>query len=639
MVPLEAAQLAPLAADLGAYYLIGWALPVSLDPWQRGGIRRVKILVIDDSEFLCSLLKRSFEAAGHQAVVAYSMEQGSLAMERERPDLLLLDINLPDLPGPEACKVFKADPSFAHIPVVLISGSSEEVIQRAMADCGANGYLKKPFSPPSILRWLKKNEGVLFSHPPAPQAARPPPPPLPPLPSAAPPGAPAAPPAAAVPAAPPVPAPPLPVPPPPGVRPPPGVTPPPGTGAARATSSAMEVAPPVSMAPPVPAPPAAPAAPPPVRHSIPPPPPQDQRAAPGGPAAAMSPSLQVPVAPRTPTNAPQGPRSAPPPAPPPPPADGPVGPWVPQHEGTLRFGVVDGSAFMRSLIQDTFTRFGMEVYSYKDAAAFFQSVANDRLDMVLVDVSLPDSDGDIVVRQLKAMPETQRIPTALMGSLEEPTLAARASQSGADAFLTKPFSPPELLEWFRRHSMGFYGEELDLARQVTPTVAPPAGRAASLVSPEELRKLRMDLKSESKGVRMEACYQLAEAKAIGALEPLVECLFDIDDEVRAEAAFALGEIGDPAAVPDLLPLLSYRNQYVRERVAEALGAIGDSVAVLPLCQIIRSPDVDMVVLAIKALAKVGDPSAIPAIEELVTHRNPEVVANATWALRVLTGAN
>lgn len=301
--------------------------------------------------------------------------------------------------------------------------------------------------------------------------------------------------------------------------------------------------------------------------------------------------------------------------------------------------MVDSSGFMRAIIHDTFARFGMEVYQHTCAAEILRLAESEQPDLILVDVSLPDLDGDLTVRQLKAVPATAPVPTVLMGSLERSNLEDRAQRCGADAALTKPFTPHELLVWFREQSVGFYGEELDL-EQLNPA---PRDDEANLptvsLSDEEIEHLRAALKDESKGVRVEACYQLGEARVTEVVDDLVLLLFDGEDEVRAEAAFALGEIGDPRAIPDLMPLLSYKNPLVRERIAEALGAIGDPKAVSPLITVLKSSDAELVVLAIKALTKIRDPAAIPAIEELVTHRNMEVVANATWALREFSGAN
>lgn len=121
------------------------------------------ILVIDDSQFLCAMLKKSLDSVGYNTLVAHTSEDGLRLFEQSLPDLVLLDINLPDIPGPEACRRLKANPQWQGISVILMSGSYEDYIRQQVAECGANGYIKKPFSPSSILRWVKENAHALFS--------------------------------------------------------------------------------------------------------------------------------------------------------------------------------------------------------------------------------------------------------------------------------------------------------------------------------------------------------------------------------------------------------------------------------------------------------------------------------------------
>jgi len=120
------------------------------------------ILVVDDSQFLCAMLKKSLDSVGYNTLIAYTMAGGMQLLESSHPDLVLLDINLPDTPGPDACTIIKANPKYASTSIILMSGSYEEYIKQKVVECGANGYIKKPFSPSSILRWVKENSHILF---------------------------------------------------------------------------------------------------------------------------------------------------------------------------------------------------------------------------------------------------------------------------------------------------------------------------------------------------------------------------------------------------------------------------------------------------------------------------------------------
>ncbi|MEK7204608.1 MAG: response regulator, partial [candidate division NC10 bacterium] len=92
-----------------------------------------KILVVDDELLLRVMLKDALEGAGHAVVLA---ENGRVAIDRakaDRPDLILMDIMMPDLDGYDTCKLMKADPALTGLPVILISATAEprSVVDRA----------------------------------------------------------------------------------------------------------------------------------------------------------------------------------------------------------------------------------------------------------------------------------------------------------------------------------------------------------------------------------------------------------------------------------------------------------------------------------------------------------------------------
>jgi len=104
-----------------------------------------KILVVDDELLLRVMLKDALEGAGHAVVLA---ENGRVAVDRakaDRPDLILMDIMMPDLDGYDTCKLMKADPALMGLPVILISATAEpkDVVGRAK-QVGAAAVLSKP---------------------------------------------------------------------------------------------------------------------------------------------------------------------------------------------------------------------------------------------------------------------------------------------------------------------------------------------------------------------------------------------------------------------------------------------------------------------------------------------------------------
>jgi CheY-like chemotaxis protein len=101
-----------------------------------------KILLVDDSKFLRLATERALARAGYDVTSAIDGEQALDLARKVRPDLILLDMLLPKLPGPEVLKALKKDPKTADIPVVVLTGLSQKNASRLQQD-GAFGYLEK----------------------------------------------------------------------------------------------------------------------------------------------------------------------------------------------------------------------------------------------------------------------------------------------------------------------------------------------------------------------------------------------------------------------------------------------------------------------------------------------------------------
>src|SRR5215471_2071943 len=104
-----------------------------------------KIAVIEDDSDLYSLLQYNLEKEGF-TVVGSKTGKGALELcRRERPDLIILDIMLPDSDGLEICKAIRAHPDLAHIPVIFLTARASETDRIVGLELGANDYIIKPF--------------------------------------------------------------------------------------------------------------------------------------------------------------------------------------------------------------------------------------------------------------------------------------------------------------------------------------------------------------------------------------------------------------------------------------------------------------------------------------------------------------
>ena len=109
------------------------------------------ILVVEDQEDNRQILRDLLGNAGYELVEAADGEQALAAYAKQRPDLILMDIQLPIMDGYESTRRIKANPELRAIPIVVVTSyalSGDE--QKALA-CGADSYVAKPFSPLELL--------------------------------------------------------------------------------------------------------------------------------------------------------------------------------------------------------------------------------------------------------------------------------------------------------------------------------------------------------------------------------------------------------------------------------------------------------------------------------------------------------
>ncbi|MDX2149261.1 MAG: response regulator transcription factor [Bryobacteraceae bacterium] len=104
-----------------------------------------KIVLIEDDSDLFALLKYNLEKEGFALVGAQTGKGAIDLCRRERPDLILLDIMLPDSDGLDICKGIRTHPELAHIPVIFLTARASETDRIVGLELGANDYIVKPF--------------------------------------------------------------------------------------------------------------------------------------------------------------------------------------------------------------------------------------------------------------------------------------------------------------------------------------------------------------------------------------------------------------------------------------------------------------------------------------------------------------
>ena len=105
------------------------------------------ILVIDDEPDLLELVRVNLDQAGYVVETAADSREAFAALRRNRPDLVVLDLLLPDVSGTDLCRQLRADPGFADLPIIMLTAKADEMDRVVGFELGADDYVTKPFSP------------------------------------------------------------------------------------------------------------------------------------------------------------------------------------------------------------------------------------------------------------------------------------------------------------------------------------------------------------------------------------------------------------------------------------------------------------------------------------------------------------
>ncbi|HET9496513.1 MAG TPA: response regulator transcription factor [Chloroflexia bacterium] len=110
-----------------------------------------KILVVDDDRQIARLVSSYLQQAGYDVDTAYDGESALAQVHRYRPDLLILDLMLPDRDGWDVTRAIRADQSVADLPVIMLTARVEDTDRIVGLELGADDYVTKPFNPREVV--------------------------------------------------------------------------------------------------------------------------------------------------------------------------------------------------------------------------------------------------------------------------------------------------------------------------------------------------------------------------------------------------------------------------------------------------------------------------------------------------------
>lgn len=109
------------------------------------------ILIIEDDPDIVELLRYNLERESYRVTSAVTGGEGLDELQGERPDLVILDLMLPEISGFEVCRRLRNDPETGNLPVIMLTARSEETDVIAGIELGADDYITKPFSPRELV--------------------------------------------------------------------------------------------------------------------------------------------------------------------------------------------------------------------------------------------------------------------------------------------------------------------------------------------------------------------------------------------------------------------------------------------------------------------------------------------------------
>lgn len=115
-----------------------------------------KILIVDDSPAEVKLMQAVLDRAGYTSVATHDPMRIEQMIDIERPNLILMDVVMPQRNGFQACRELKGHAEYGRIPVVLVSSKNTESDKFWAKQQGADGYVTKPFTTEELLNWVNK---------------------------------------------------------------------------------------------------------------------------------------------------------------------------------------------------------------------------------------------------------------------------------------------------------------------------------------------------------------------------------------------------------------------------------------------------------------------------------------------------
>jgi len=115
-----------------------------------------KILIVDDDTLITTLMQTLVSMDGHEGIVVNDSTRAVEVAKSVNPDLITLDLMMPNLSGFDLCALLRAEPEFARTPIIIVSAKEDPRTKETAFAAGATAYITKPFNIEEFLSTIKK---------------------------------------------------------------------------------------------------------------------------------------------------------------------------------------------------------------------------------------------------------------------------------------------------------------------------------------------------------------------------------------------------------------------------------------------------------------------------------------------------
>ena len=122
-------------------------------------MRQKKILLVEDNEFNRKIVRDLLARQPYDLLEAHDGEAGVMAARRDKPDVIVMDVQLPKLSGLDTTRAIRAEPETSKIPIIVVTSFALSGDDKKAMDAGASAYLAKPYSPRQLLDTIRRMAG------------------------------------------------------------------------------------------------------------------------------------------------------------------------------------------------------------------------------------------------------------------------------------------------------------------------------------------------------------------------------------------------------------------------------------------------------------------------------------------------